>query len=83
MKQIPNPAPEEWAKAVCLTDPDAWHADEKATQKDAREACRKYCPLRDACLRDALAAEKVASHCYGVRGGLYAHERAKLLKGTP
>lgn len=56
-----------------LFDPDLG----KKTRTVAVGVCRA-CPVTQACLDDALAVE-TPSTCHGVRGGLSARARARLL----
>jgi hypothetical protein len=78
------------ARAACAgTDPDMWDpADRK--ESDACKAICSRCPVREACLEDALRAEGGASDSYrtGVRGGKspderYAIYRARTAKPKP
>jgi len=68
---------ETWAaRALCAeTDPDAFFPEQGGSTRPAKKVCRK-CPVRTACLEDALAQMDM----YGVRGGLSVKERLKLIK---
>ena len=79
--QIRDPEPGDWAKAVCRSDPDAWFATDAITIAGAKEACRRWCPLREACLRQALAKETGSlSNTWGIWGGMTPVERRRLRK---
>lgn len=84
IQQIPHPLPSDWAKAVCRTEPDAWFSRNDGTQSEAKYACNHWCPLRDACLYEAVKAERAnpGGRRHGVRGGLTAAERSKLIRAT-
>ena len=59
------------------TDPDIWYGvndDKTAFYKTAKKLCG-LCPVQDACLKYALAANETE----GVWGGLTPEERKKML----
>lgn len=70
--------------AICAeTDPDLF-SPEKYTGEDVREAkkiCLR-CPVRRACLADALAEEgnKTVQHRAGIRGGTTPNQRWAMQK---
>ena len=84
MKQIRNPLPSDWRFASCRTDPDAWNTSDPEAAAEARYACRRFCPLRDACLDAAMANEGalIAKFRTGIRGGMTPIERADRAKQT-
>jgi hypothetical protein len=65
-----------------------WWAD-RSTAAGAADAdfatyiCRNSCPVREACLAEAMTTEGNATdkHRFGIYGGLTAIERARLYKG--
>ncbi len=66
------------AAAACRReDPDLFHPDDTAGVERAKNVCRR-CPVADACLQDALAANIQA----GILGGLTAQERASLQRAA-
>jgi WhiB family redox-sensing transcriptional regulator len=81
---IPTAAIGDWRElaACAVVDPEVFFVEDAAV---AISICSE-CPVRDACLRAALAEERGSSGAYrhGVRGGLSAQSRARLddLAGT-
>jgi Transcription factor WhiB len=92
---LPTPRPRftTWhEQAVCRgdSDPDAWFADSDSTNgtraaRDTRARRIDYalgvcsaCPVAAACLDEALAVE-TRTTVYGVRGGLTARQRRRIL----
>lgn len=78
--------PETWrAEAVCATtDPELFFNDSESggSYVAARRICA-ICPVRDACLDDAMAFEASnAGRRYGMYGGLTPRERATLAVRT-
>lgn len=55
---------------------DLWHCDD-LTDQQAEWLCR-HCPIREACLEQALRQEQQTGQRYGVRGGLTARARGEL-----
>ena len=79
----------DWREdALCRDGGDYWYpaslntTEGRAQAKEAIMICRR-CPVRLACLTDALEVEsrEPESHRHGIRGGLYASERATLANG--
>lgn len=68
----------DWrAVALCAqTDPDAFFPEKGTPARDALRVCAG-CPVRTACLADALARRDVA---FGVLGGLTPRQRRELLR---
>ncbi|MCM1943184.1 WhiB family transcriptional regulator [Streptomyces sp. G3] len=76
------PAPKQWSKhAACASDPERMFPDNVEPRiRDAKAVCAS-CPVRMACLQDAL---RTGDNEYGIRGELKPGERravAKLLDG--
>jgi hypothetical protein len=79
-----TPTPSGWRlRAACAArgvDPELFFPTPgqhgKATR--AKQVCAR-CPVRAACLADALAAPPSEDH--GIRGGLTPHERRPLRRG--
>lgn len=83
-----NLTPSDWStKAVCA-DPhyadyrdELWYAlpKERDAVNEAKEICSR-CPVRQACLEDAMKAEGGAGHSnrHGIRGGLTPTQRHRL-----
>ncbi|MEV0015397.1 WhiB family transcriptional regulator [Streptomyces tendae] len=76
------PAPKQWSKhAACASDPERMFPDNVEPRiRDAKAVCAG-CPVRMACLRDAL---RTGDNEWGIRGELKPNERravAKLLDG--
>ncbi|MFD0052992.1 WhiB family transcriptional regulator [Streptomyces sp. NPDC127168] len=76
------PAPKQWSKhAACTADPERMFPDNhEARIRDAKKVCAT-CPVRMACLQDAL---RTGDNEWGVRGELKPAERravADLLDG--
>jgi hypothetical protein len=59
-------------------DPDAWF--DPAHSRYAKRICNSGCPIKDQCLADALRDEEGERWSHGVRGGLLAHERRRLIR---
>lgn len=66
--------------AACPARPDLpWDSDKDGGRVErAVSVCWSECPVRRACLDDALGVETVST-LHGVRGGLTAAERRLLL----
>ncbi|MFJ6066534.1 WhiB family transcriptional regulator [Streptomyces tendae] len=76
------PAPKQWSKhAACAADPERMFPDNfEPAIRDAKTVCVD-CPVRMACLQDAL---RTGDNDWGIRGELKPGERravAKLLDG--
>lgn len=76
------PAPKQWSKhAICAADPERMFPDNlEPSIRAAKQVCTG-CPVRMACLQDALTT---GDNEYGIRGGLKPSERravAGLLDG--
>ena len=74
-----DPPPDWHLSANCATaDPDLFHRDHGEQRNGPRVRMAKRicggCPVRDACLAEAIANEET----HGVWGGLDEHERAAL-----
>ena len=81
-----------WRDSAACRDADSevfFPAGERGTNlgngrrpPDYREALRycSACPVRDACLAEALASERTAGSRHGVWGGLTPDERLRLVK---
>jgi WhiB family redox-sensing transcriptional regulator len=68
------------SRGLCtLDDTQLWDGDTKADAEEARTTCGR-CPIRDACLTNALNEEGGIVHTArgGIRGGLTTAERAAL-----
>lgn len=65
--------------ALCAqVDPELWYPEVAGTSsKDAKRICGR-CPVRKVCLDDAITT----GDTWGVRGGLSANQRRKLLRGA-
>jgi hypothetical protein len=77
--QVPDTEPAgQWLKqAACLGRYDEMHPDNsEAGIANAKRICEP-CPVRDACLADAL---RTGDNHWGIRGGLKPEERRKLAK---
>ena len=77
--QVPDTEPAgQWLKrAACLGREDAMFPDNnEAGIASAKRICEP-CPVRDACLADAL---RTGDNHWGIRGGLKPEERRKLAK---
>lgn len=86
MPHVPEPRPDpRWrAQAACAgRDPEIFYpprSDGPTRYDQALSICRD-CPVRAACLADALFVEGRSAdqtRRYGVRGGTTAHERRRL-----
>lgn len=68
---------ENWREAaICAqTDPEAYFPIKGGSTRPAKRVCA-VCPVTTECLEDALAKDER----YGVRGGLSARERRRLIK---
>jgi len=73
------PEPPAWTGgALCAqTDPELFFPDMGGSTRNAKRVCAD-CPVREACLADALARDER----YGIWGGLSVKERRKLLRGA-
>lgn len=77
--------PQWWDLAACReTDPEVFFPDPGVNANRAKSICRR-CPVRDACLEDALDSGDIY---HGVRGGLSARElqdeaRRRRAKSAP
>lgn len=79
----PIPVHEWMADATCLKvgRPDDWFPRtqrDEATAQQAKQACKRFCPVREQCLSYALSQEGGVE---GIWGGLDALERRQLLGG--
>ncbi len=57
-------------------DPEWFFPGEAGNPRRAKEVC-SWCPVRAACLRDAMRKEKPGMR-HGIRGGLTAYARDRL-----
>ncbi|MGQ0479997.1 MAG: WhiB family transcriptional regulator [Pseudonocardia sp.] len=75
-----QPTDTHWREeALCAqTDPEIFFPEVGENPKAARQVCAA-CPVRTACLTDALRRRDIA---FGVRGGLTPTERRALLRPT-
>lgn len=73
------PAIPQWHREARCADPAFDAVDFFKEYAKARKACDS-CPVRLACLVDALEQETVTRLCYGVRGGMLATERLTLIR---
>lgn len=86
---IDEPLPTEWKnEAACRGVDPTWFApaEDALTQYPRGRAVCMRCPVRDACLTDAMNREgdKPASHRAGLWGGLSPEQRAALARArTP
>jgi hypothetical protein len=73
--------PRRLADAACPDRPDLpWDSDRSGADVErAVSVCWNECPVRVACLADAEAVETAAA-VHGVRGGLTADERRRMVK---
>jgi WhiB family transcriptional regulator, redox-sensing transcriptional regulator len=78
MVATPSDRPWREAAACAQSDPELFFTDQPAQQAQALAVCAG-CPVRDACLRDALTNARL----YGVWGGLTETERRALLGLKP
>jgi len=78
MNNLSLPIPGQWAeRANCTTNPDLMFPGHDETGiRDAKNVCRR-CPVRMACLMDAL---RLGDTEYGIRGGLRPNERRAVAK---
>ena len=70
----------DWTGAACIGhDPEIWYPDptDTITTREAVDICRG-CPVRQACLEQAMREEETSGGRYGIRGGLTPEERRKL-----
>lgn len=68
----------DWPKRACKgKNTEWWFADRGTQYRQAKEICNG-CPVRNACLHEALAVPH--SEDYGILGGLDREEREKLRK---
>ncbi|MFJ8146609.1 WhiB family transcriptional regulator [Streptomyces sp. NPDC096048] len=70
------PAPKQWSKhAACAGDPERMFPDNHEPRiRDAKQVCHG-CPVRMACLQDALRTD---DNDWGIRGALRPSERRKV-----
>lgn len=80
----------KWAAAVCLkvNDPELWFSEASGPgMSEGAALAVQYCwtcPIREACLADALATESGGAQTrFGIRGGLMPSERAQLVGAAP
>lgn len=82
-----------WEEAACkgaaedvvdvVPNPGKPSAETRRRQAAQRALCAA-CPVRSACLADAMRTERgEAAHRYGIRGGLLPSERERLATGQP
>lgn len=62
------------ADCTTTTDPDLWYREDVFSEEAAKQKCRA-CPIRRACLTDALVNDEE----YGVWGGMNREERNAYL----
>lgn len=88
--EIIVPPYEEWrSRAVCLDgqisiadDPDPFFSDDRKIRKEAIRVCQRECPVKNECLRYALAWGEES----GIWGGMTRAQRHKIARdyhGTP
>lgn len=58
---------------------DLWYSSGDLEQRVARAVCR-HCPVRSACLAEAMVEEDGDGPRFGVRGGMTAGERDRLVR---
>lgn len=80
--QVPETlrAPDWRTSAACLGREDDMFPDNSEAGIAHAKAICGPCPVRDACLADAL---RTGDNHWGIRGGLKPEERRKLTKGGP
>lgn len=73
---------EDPRRTCAKVDPEMFFPVNVAGDRVAQAYCRT-CPVRDACLADAMTREgrKGASGRYGIVGGLTPDQRARLARG--
>lgn len=78
MNNLSLPIPGQWVeRANCTTNPDLMFPGHDETGiREAKDVCRR-CPVRMACLMDAL---RLGDTEYGIRGGLRPNERRAVAK---
>lgn len=72
--------PESWrAEALCATtDPELFFLDNGSSYQAARRLCVS-CPVREACLEDAMTFEaSLAGRRYGMFGGTTPQQRSEI-----
>lgn len=83
MIELARPASPLWLDlAACRGKPVSWWFPERGdhfTMAVARSICRS-CPVRSACLAEAVTEEAVAGIAFGVRGGVSADARMRLAR---
>ena len=70
----------DWTGAACIGhDPEIWYPDPTDTigTREAVTICQA-CPVRQACLDQAMREEETSGGRYGIRGGLTPMERWQL-----
>ena len=75
-----TPDTPDWTGAACIGhDPEIWYPDPTDTigTREAVTICQA-CPVRQACLDQAMREEETSGGRYGIRGGLTPEERRKL-----
>lgn len=76
-----------WHFAACRGRPTQWWYPSQGdiVQGLVAKAVCSRCSVRVACLEAALAEERLVGHPYlfGIRGGLYAEERRRVLAAEP
>lgn len=68
--------PEEFFPVGDGDDPNSPGRPERQAVKQVKAICDDLCPVRQACLEDAIAV----GDSYGIRGGMTAAERRRLVK---
>ena len=76
-RYLPRPPAGDWAEhAACRgVNPEVFYADEH--EAEARALCAR-CPVTQQCLEHAIATDER----WGIRGGMKALERQRLVKGV-
>jgi WhiB family redox-sensing transcriptional regulator len=69
---MPQPTDQTWRdEALCQqTDPDVFFPEKGYTSRAAKKVCGR-CPVRTACLADAISTTEP----HGIRGGMTPRER--------
>ncbi|WP_030747526.1 WhiB family transcriptional regulator [Streptomyces sp. NRRL F-5135] len=74
----------DYSGAPCIPKAALFARDDKAGMSQAQRVCWGWCPVRVACLEEALDQEAglEASSRGGIRGGVGPAERARLDRAT-
>lgn len=75
-----TPETPDWTGAACIGhDPETWYPDptDTITTDEAVDICRG-CPVKQACLDQAMLEEETSGGRYGIRGGLTPEDRRRL-----